>query len=152
MKNNFNIKGSYKYKVLEKGKVIYESPKIDNLIVINDNPSGLYILFSRMLGSKTHDIEITSAGIGTSTDAPAITDTDLKEAVLKNIPHAQRSRIADDEISLEYFISDSELADDTYNEFGLYCGNKLFARSIISPAFIKSSGQDFSLEYTIKLS
>lgn len=152
MKKQFTLKGKYTYSVYKDGKLLRTSPVIENLIVLNNDPAGLYIILDRMLGINTHEIEITSAEIGTGEIAPAITDTDLGNMVLDDIPVALKSREADDEIKFVFFINNTELANGSYTEFGLRMGTQLFARSIISPTFTKAEGEDFRLDYSITAS
>ncbi len=153
-KETFNIKGQYKIKKWKDGVLVWESPIIDNLLMLNTN-RGLAIIFNRLLGQTTYDLEIKTLAIGKDDTAPTIDDTDLLALVTEDIPYAQRSRTAIDEIDFEFFISDGELPDDTYNEIGLYTGTgatkRLFARSIITPSFTKSTGEDITVEYKIKL-
>ena len=150
--DNLTLKGKFRYTKYRNGEVVYVSPWIENLILQNDAPCGLYVILNRMLGITTHDIEITSAEIGTGSTAPAITDTSLVAMVLDGIPIATRSRDADDEITFVFFINDKELADGTYNEIGLRAGTQLFARALIDPSFTKSTGEDFRFDYTITAS
>ena len=146
--NGIQLKGHYSYKVFDSktGELKRQSGKIDNLIVLNAT-NGLYVVLDRLLGNTENDIVITSASIGTSSQAVSIGDEGLIEPVLENIPIALKSRISDGEISLTIFINDSELPNDTYNEFGVKVGNKLWARSIITPSFTKSTGEDIQIKY-----
>ena len=149
--DKFKVKGSYTYTVYKDGKVIRKSPEIENLVLLNNNPSGLYILMSHLLGTDTNGLEITGASIGTGTTTPTISDTSLETPVLTNIPIAQKAREADDEISFVFFVNDKELANEDYTEFGLEVGDYLFTRSLIEPTFTKSEGEDFRLDYNIKI-
>ncbi len=146
--NNFTIKGKYRYKVINSltGEIKRQSGEIENLIVLND-ANGLFLLFSHLLGITTNPLAITSASIGTGDTAPDITDTGLETAVLENIPVALKSRNADDEIEFTFFVNSSDLANGDYKEFGVKCGTKLWARSIITPTFSKSDNEDFQCEY-----
>ena len=148
--DKIRLKGSYTYKVFKDGKLIRKSPVIENLIVLNQH-NGLYIIMSRLLGIKTHDLEITSAEIGTGDTAPTIENTQLQTAVLTDIPIALKERISDSDIKFTFFINNKELANGDYKEFALRCGTQLFARSIIEPTFTKSEGEDFRLDYNIKI-
>lgn len=159
------LKGKYKIKtyqaprnwlerfLIEKGvkkrKLLRESDEIKNLVVLNDNPSGLYIVLSRMIGNLDYDLEITECKIGNDDTAPTIADTDLGNVLVEDIPPATKSREADDEILITFFINDSEMPDDDYKEFGLFANEQMFARSIISPTYTKSTGEDTEIQYTI---
>jgi hypothetical protein len=149
MNNKFTIRGKYRYKVIDSltGEIKRQSGEIENLIVLND-ANGLYLLFSHLLGITTNSLEITSASIGTGDTAAAIADTDLETPVLEDIPVALKSRNDDDEIEFTFFINSSDLANGDYKEFGVKCGTKLWARSIITPTFTKSDNEDFQVEYT----
>ncbi len=153
-KDTFNIKGQYIIRKYRDGVLIWESPVIENMLMLTEN-RGLAIIFNRLLGVKTHDLEITSLSIGKDDTPPTDENEDLGDAIVEDIPYATRSRIGLDEIQLEYFISDNELPDDDYEEIGLFTGTgatkRLFARSIIEPTFTKSTGEDIALLYTIKL-
>lgn len=141
--------GRYKITTLEKGKAVAETDWIHNLVMEGvSNGTGL---ISRLLaGDTTFPLEITSAAIGTSATAPAITDTALVAPVLSSIPIRTKSTTATT-ISLSFFISDGELANGTYREFGLFCGARLFARSLIAPVYTKSTGQDAIITYEITI-
>jgi len=149
-KDALKLKGKWRYKVIDSltGKVKRKSDWIENLIVLNSG-NGLYIVLSQLIGVTTTGIEITSASIGTDDTAPTIADTDLVTATLEDIPIALQSRVASDEVSLTIFINSSELANGDYKEFGLFCDDKLWARSIITPTFTKSDNEDFQVEYSI---
>ena len=143
------IKGSYKIKAVKNGKIVRESEKIDNLVVSNTG-HGLNLIAQRLIGLKDFDLEITQAKIGKGTTAPTLNDTDLGDTILDGILRATQSQ-NNNIVIIEFFIADLDLADDTYTEFGLFCGNQLFARSLITPSFTKSTGEDLIVEYTFEL-
>ena len=150
--SDFQLKGRFKYTKYRDGEVVYESPMIENIILKNDNPCGLYVVLNRMLGITTHDIQITSAEIGTGNTTPTKADTSLVTMVLDDIPVATGSRLTDDEIQFVFFVNDKELANGTYKEIGLRAGTQLFTRALIDPEFTKSSGEDFRFDYFISAS
>lgn len=59
--------------------------------------------------------------------------------------------ISNNELEIDVFVSDGSLPDDTYEEFGLFCDGRLFARIIITPAYTKASGEDTLFTYTLTL-
>jgi hypothetical protein len=141
------ITGKYKIKTYRQGELIRESNWIKNLIVANSD-RGVSLIIERLSGTTTYDLEITSASIGTGTNTPADSDTGLQTSVLANILVASLSKTTK-RLTLNFFISDSELTNGTYTEFGLFCGTRLFARSLITPSYTKSSGEDTTIEYII---
>lgn len=141
------ITGKYKIKTYKQGELVRESNWIKNLIVANSD-RGVSLIIERLSGATTYDLKITSASIGTGTNTPADSDTDLQTSVLDSILVASLSKTTK-RLTLNFFISDSELTNGTYTEFGLFCGTRLFARSLITPSYTKSSGEDTTIEYII---
>lgn len=150
IKSQNKLSGRYRFKVYKAGtrELIRITPWIENLIVKNSN-SGVNIAIKNMLGDFTYTLEITHAKIGTGTTAAADGDTDLEEAVLSDIKVMDADETGLDEATFLFFIADTELPDDDYTEFGLFCGARLFARSIITPTFSKGANQDVECEYVI---
>lgn len=141
--------GRYKITTLEKGKIVSETDWINNLIMEGVS-NGTGIITRQLVADTTFPIAITSASIGTSATAPAITDTALVASVLSGIIVRTKSASAN-VATLSFFITDAELANGTYREFGLFCGARLFARSLISPVFTKTTGQDAIITYEITI-
>jgi hypothetical protein len=124
-----------------------------NIVVINAT-RGLNILIRHLTDDTAIDLVVSSASIGTGNTAPSVNDTSLDVSVLSGIPVARATANTDNAV-IEFFITDSELADGTYKEFGLFVNRsneKLFARSLITPNHTKSAGEDTLVEYTITAS
>lgn len=134
---------------LEKREVIWEGPWVSNLVMDGvDNGTGL--ITQRMIGITTYDIIITSGAIGTGATAPADGNTALQTPTLTGILIARQSKTSNS-ATIEFFIPGNSLANGTYTEFGIYCGTRLFARSIISPSYSKSTNEDSGIEYVISV-
>lgn len=123
------------------------SPVIKNKVVFNEN-NGVNLMIQHLAGDTTYPLELTLASIGTGTTAPTDADTDLETPVLENVIRATVEHDLNSVIT-EWFMIDSELPDGTYNEFALWCGTQLFARSIITPAHTKAENEDTLVQYTI---
>lgn len=123
---------------------------IDNLVV-SSTTTGIGLITSRLIGQTTYDLAITQAKIGTGTTAPVNADTDLETTVLAGILRAKQSATATT-ATIEFFISGDDIANGNYTEFGIFAGTRLFARSIISPTFSKSTAEDVGIEYIITIS
>lgn len=171
MKNNIQkqkdiagITGQYRFikrhsltksgnKAYGRGRVISESEWIHNLVMASTN-RGLNIIARNLIEDYTYSLGITRAKIGTSTTAVNESQTDLVAPVAYLIPRGNQAT-ATKSATMQFFIPDANLTNGTYNEFGIFCGPdvdlRMFARSIISPAYSKSSLEDTTIEYVINL-
>jgi len=146
------ISGSFVIRSYKAGtkELIYESPRYHNLVVSSDG-RGRNIVLRNLAGDTTYPIEIDNASIGTGNNTPADGDTDLETPEVEDIVVADYS-ISGNDLIMSFFIPDGNLPNDTYTEFGMFCGTRLFARALIDPSYTKGSNQDTTIEYTITLS
>lgn len=150
--NKVTCTGRFKIRKFRAGtqELLWESPWIKNLVVESATTgTGILALASVGLYNST----ITRAGIGTGDTAPADANTDLETAVLTDVTPTYRSTTLNVAF-LEFFMSDAELANGTYREFALFCGDswanrKLYARALISPTYTKSTGEDTQINYQL---
>ncbi len=152
LENNSGIRGKCRMITYKAGTeiVLRETDWNKNLVVSNTN-HGLNLILQHLAGTTTYALEITQAKIGDDNTAATDNDTDLGNAIVSDIAVATVDETTTSQITWEFFITDSELADDTYEEFGIFATDQLFARSIISPAYVKSTGEDTKVEYVINL-
>ena len=153
LKDNCGIRGKFRFIVYKAGtkKVLRVSDWNENLVVLNEG-HGMNLLAKRLIGETTYDLKITQAKIGDDNTAATVDDTDLGNSILDGIVVATATETGTSQITLEFFIADAELAEDVYEEFGIFCEDQLFARSVISPAYTKSIGEDSKIEYIINFS
>lgn len=153
IKDDFKIKGKFRFKVYKAGtkELLRVTDWTENLIVLNEN-RGLNIFLKNLCGNFTYNLEITKAKMGDDDTPPTSNDTDLGNVVVDNILIAKRTETAVNEVTFEFFISDAEMPEQTYKEFGIFCGDQLFARALISPTFTKHTGEDVTAEYIITAS
>ena len=131
------------------GVVKRRSGTYKNLIMLADDV-GLNLFIQHMNGDTTFPLNIDNASIGTGTTAPVSADTDLETPVLENIPRAIGEVTAANTWYSEWFITNDELPNGEYTEFGLKAGTQLFARSLIaSPTHTKEDNEDTLIVYTI---
>lgn len=145
------ITGQYivkKYKAGTK-ELLWQSPVYKNIVVSSDG-YGKNIIARQIGGDTTYSIGIDSAAIGTGTNTPAITDTALQTPVLSGIA-LSLAEFNNNIATLSFFITDDQLANGTYTEFGIFMNGRLFARSLFGDAYVKSTGEDTTIEYTITL-
>jgi hypothetical protein len=143
----------FKYGLLEKYK-LEETRWYHNSISTATN-HGFHIIAQRLCGNFTHDLEITQGKIGTGTSTPTPTDTDLETVSVDGIFVANQTpsqSSTDATATLEFFVTDEDLPDGTYTEWGIFAQNQLIARSLINPNYTKSTGEDTSAEHVITLS
>lgn len=119
-------------------------------IVVSSSGYGKNIVARQLIGDTTYAIEIDSAQIGDDNTTPTVSDTGLGNALETGISVATSS-VSNNVVSLDFFMADGDLPNDTYEEFGIFCNGRLFARSIISPAYTKGSSEDTLINYSITL-
>lgn len=147
IKNNTSISGRYKIVKTINGQIINETDWIKNLIV-SSNTHGLNLIARALTGNTTHPLEITQLKIGTGTDTPDTSDTDLQTPSVSGIIRSNQS-FSNNIAQLEFFISSDDLPDGTYTELGIFATNQLFARSIITPNYTKAPNEDTSIVYQL---
>jgi hypothetical protein len=152
MKQNFGMKGRIRFKTrnLDTGEVSY-TPWIKNLIVEADG-YGLNLVMRALSGLDSLPIQITKAKMGTGDTAVTVGDTDLETPTIDNIEIANVTLVDETTILFEFFMPNFLTPDNTYNEFGTFCGNRLFSRVIIDPAFVKVGNVDTTAEYEFVIS
>lgn len=147
------ITGSFVIRTYKAGTKILlrESPRIYNKIVSGAGGYGRNLVLRQLSGDMTYPLEIDSGAIGTGSTAPADSDTGLAVTTLTGII-VTSADISGNDLVVGFFIPDLDLANGTYTEFGAFCNGRLFARALISPSHVKSSGEDTAVEYTFTFS
>lgn len=128
---------------------ILSKTRIENLIVFNDD-HGVHLFLRHLGGNNSISLELNNAKIGTGTTPPTDADIDLQTPTVTGILLSTRD-IGSTTLNTTWFMSDEELPNGTYNEFGIFCGTQLFARSIISPSHTKGSNEDTLVSYDIEV-
>lgn len=118
--------------------------------VVMGSGYGRNIIARQLAGDTAYPIAIDSASVGDDDTAAADSDTDLGNPLVEEIP-ITNSTAVDDVVTVDVFVADANLPDDTYEEFGLFCDGRLFARIVISPAYTKASGEDTLFTYELTL-
>jgi hypothetical protein len=123
-----------------------------NLVVLSAN-AGLGIVMQHLYGTTTYPLELTTAAIGTGNTAPADGDTALETPVVTGILRAVGELTDPATLYTEWFITNDELPNGEYKEFGLYAGTQLFTRALIeSPTHTKADNEDTLIVYTVTAS
>ena len=131
------------------GKKIWQSGPIKNRVVSSDG-YGRNLIMRQLAGDTLYPLEIDSASVGDDNTAPVDGNTGLGNSLVAGIS-ITNSITVDDVLDIDVFASDATLPDDTYQEFGLFCGARFFSRVIISPAYTKAAGEDTLFTYQLTL-
>lgn len=149
--DTLRIQGFLIIRKYKDGRLIWQSEPLQNKVVMGSAGYGRNLVARKLAGDDTYPIEIDSASIGDNNTAAADAQTDLLNPLVEDIPITNKT-VSDDEVTVDVFVADGNLPDDTYEEFGLFCDGRLFARIVISPAYTKASGEDTLFTYTLTLS
>ena len=149
--NGLKLKGTLVIKKYKNGKLIWQSSPMSNLVVSGSGGYGRNLIMRRLAGDATYGIAIDSARIGDGTTPPADSDTNLQNVLVSGIS-ITNAVVSNDGVQFDIFVSSATLPDDTYAEFGLFIGGRLFSRVLISPTYTKATGEDTTFSYTIQAS
>jgi hypothetical protein len=139
--------GHLQIKTFRDGKLIRETPPMRNKVVSSAG-YGRNLILRWRANEATFPIVIDAAAVGDDNTAPADGDTGLGNALVSSIPITNMS-VANNVLTVDVFVADANLPDDTYEEFGLFMDGRLLSRVIISPAYTKASGEDTLFTYTL---
>lgn len=146
-KDNVHIGGILRIKTFRDGKLVREMGPFHNKFV-SSSGYGRNLLLRQMAGDTTYPIEIDSASLGDGNTAAADGNTALVNALETNIPITNMV-VTNNVLAIDIFVADANLANDTYEEFGLFATGRLMSRIVISPAYTKSAGEDTLFTYEL---
>ncbi len=149
-KDNIHLGGVLRIKTLKNGEVIRESGPFKNKVVTSAG-YGRNLLLRWMGGETTYPIVIDSASIGDNATAAADGNTALGNSLVSGI-NITNITVVDNVMTVDVFVPDGELPDDTYAEFGLFLTGRLLSRIIISPSYTKATGEDTLFTYELTFS
>lgn len=143
------VAGVLTIKTFKDGELVREIGPIPNKVV-SSSGYGRNIIARQLTGDTTYSMEIDSVAVGDDNTAAADGDTALGNSLVSGIS-LTKTTLSNNQITFDVFVADGNLADDTYEEFGLFCNGRLFSRIIISPAYTKASGEDTLFTYTLTI-
>jgi len=128
-----------------------------NLIV--DSPNyGLDLIIQQLVGITTYPLALTYGEIGTGSTTPTVYDTTLTTPTNRSYVTFQQDYSTTDAI-VQFIFSDSQLANGTYYEFGVFAGGtssigsgQLFNHALFSSPYTKVAGQDTTVEVDFNFS
>lgn len=143
------LAGYLTIKKFRDGELVWQSERIRNKVVTSEG-YGRNLILRWLAGDAALPIVIDTASLGDDDTAAANGDTDLGNPLVEDIP-ITNATATDNVLNVDVFVSDANLPDDTYEEFGLFMSGRLLARIIISPAYTKASGEDTLFSYELTL-
>jgi len=133
-------------------EIVAQTPWMKNLVV-NSSNYGRNLIVQRLVGTNTYTLNITHAEIGTSTGSPAASDVALASPIVRVVKTLGQVGAGLNQAQLQFFFSDANLPDGTYNEFGTYIDGaagtatgQLFNHILFSSAYVKTAGEDTTVE------
>lgn len=148
---NSEIKGVVKIRTFRAGTKELIREAIFKNLVVSSNNHGRNIIAQRLASSNTYSLNITHGELGTGTNTPTNADTGLQTGT--NRVSTTLATISNNIVTLQFFFSDAALPNGTYNEFGTFVDGssslgtgQLFNRVLFSPAYVKATGEDTTIE------
>jgi hypothetical protein len=126
------------------GKIKHRQ-KESNLVVQNSN-AGVNLLVDAIRDGKS--IQIDEGQIGKDNTSPTDSDTGLGNAIVTG-ESVQSTDGTVNTVTFSFFITDEQLPDDTYEEFGLFTNGNLFARSLFDSSYTKGGNTDTRVNHKI---
>lgn len=148
--NTPHLSGELVIRKFKDGKEIWRSKPLKNKVV-SSTGYGRNLILNWMAGVTTYPIVINSMALGDDNTAPTDGDTGLGNSLVSGLSITDIT-VSNDEMTIDVFVADGSLADDTYEEVGFFVTGRLMSRIILSPAYTKASGEDTLFTYQLTFS
>lgn len=142
-----SIAGVLTISKFKNGQKIWQSEPMHNKVVSSDG-YGRNLLMRKLAGVDTYPVEIDSFSLGDGTTAPVDADTGLENSLVSGVD-LTNVVLSNNVLTIDVFISDDNLPDDTYAEAGFFCTARLFSRILLTAPYTKSTGEDTLFSYTL---
>ena len=136
-------------------EVIAVSPWSKNM-VMRGVDTGIDVILDRLVGVATYTLNLNYADIGTGTNAPALTDTQLQTPTARAL--RVTGSVTTNVATLRFFFADGALSNATYNEFATFMDGtatvstgKIFNRVLFSSPYVKTAGVDTTIEVSFTI-
>lgn len=143
-RENAQASGYFQIISLECGREVWRSEMMQNLLL----DAHFENIIEHHGGNTAIPLEITSLEIGDGNTAVTAGDTALDNMVVNAIPPAKVNTTGKS-ITIEFFVVDAELPNGTYRELGLRTGSILATRALFTTPYVKVSGRDTIIRYTV---
>lgn len=131
------------------GEKVWQSEPIKNKVV-SSSGYGRNLIARLLAGDNTYPVEIDSASFGDGNTAPADGNTALVSSLVSSVPITNKT-VSNNVLTVDVFVADDNLPNDTYEEMGLFCSGRMMTRILISPAYTKATGEDTLFTYTLNI-
>ncbi len=156
-KENIKPTGTITIRVYKAGtKELLKTIVHKNLIMQGTN-TGKDLIVQRLLSTNTYSLNINYGAIGTGTNTPAVSDTQLQTET-DRVLVAFSQNIGNNQAQLQFFFTDSILANGTYNEFGMFIdatatpnSGQIFNRALFTIPYVKTAGTDTTVQCDVTL-
>ena len=115
-----HIGGNLTIRKFRDGKLISTSPRMRNKVVSSEG-YGRNLILRWLSGDTALPIVIDSAAVGDDNSAASDGNIELGSTLVDGIPITNMAA-SNDVLTVDVFVSDANLPDQTYNEFGLFMG------------------------------
>jgi hypothetical protein len=127
--------------------------EVEQKNILMQSPNyGLDLIIQQLVGMTTYPLTLTYGEIGTGSATPTTSDTALTAPTNRAYVSFQQDYGMTDAI-VQFIFSDSQLANGTYYEFGVFAGGsatissgQLFNHALFSTPYVKVSGEDSTVE------
>jgi len=127
--------------------------EVEQKNILMQSPNyGLDLIIQQLVGMTTYPLALQYGEIGTGVAAPTAVDIALTAPTNRAFVTYQQDYGCTDAI-VQFIFSDSQLANGTYYEFGVFAGGtatigsgQLFNHALFSTPYTKVSGQDSTIE------
>lgn len=120
-------------------------------LVMDTTGRGIQMLMERLGGSTTYTGIINYGAIGTGSTTPTISDTQLTTEITRTT--VSTTSISGDIVTFKFFISDANLTNGTYREFGTFVdgtvtlnSGRLFNHALFGTPHTKATGEDTTIQ------
>lgn len=148
-KDQGRVAGHLTITTFKDGVAVRSSGPLPNKVV-SSSGYGRNLIARQLAGDSTYPLEIDTASLGDNNTAAADAQTDLLNPLVEDVPITNATAV-DDVLTVDVFVADANLPNDTYEEFGLFCAGRMFCRVVISPAYTKGAGEDTLFSYELTL-
>jgi hypothetical protein len=157
MKDTLGLKG--RYQIIKTcsltGKVLYDSGWQDNLIMLGTN-TGRDLILDKLNGDNTYTSNITYLDIGTSSTAPAVSDTNLVAGVART--DKASGVVSGNMVTFGFFFASANLANGTYREVATFVDGtsslgtgQIFSRALFASNYVKGTNEDTTINWQYTL-
>ncbi|HEX3861304.1 MAG TPA: hypothetical protein VHY35_06380 [Stellaceae bacterium] len=126
-------------------------------LIMTGSLTGRDLLVQYLIGGTIYTGGLNYVALGTGNTAPAASDTQLTAEVAR-VPPALITPVNHNQIELQCFFPDANLANGTYHETGSFINasatansGQIFNHALLGAAYTKSNGVDTTLQFDIML-